>query len=381
MEPALEWREHLGYGVQTAIWTRAAMEPALEWREHVQGLTNGTTPDIVPQWSPPWNGGNTIVPTEEPCRSWPPQWSPPWNGGNTPPRPCQLAEHGEPQWSPPWNGGNTVRHRRRPGRRRLCRNGARLGMAGTPGWRKPKRSFSNGPQWSPPWNGGNTSHGRGREASAEWPEPGFRPPQWSPPWNGGNTPGLTHRPRRSQVPQWSPPWNGGNTGRDALGAGVRLSKPQWSPPWNGGNTCLYAWSPACDRRRNGARLGMAGTPAVPHRACLRRAAMEPALEWREHPMTCTSTSQASAPQWSPPWNGGNTSARAVGDLAREPPQWSPPWNGGNTPAPARERRPPCRPQWSPPWNGGNTAPMPDLPRAVAEAAMEPALEWREHLER
>ena len=36
------------------------------------------------------------------------------------------------------------------------------------------------------------------------------------------------------------------------------------------------------------------------------------------------------------------------------------------------------PQWSPPWNGGNTKPSPAAGTLPKEAAMEPAVEWREH---
>ena len=40
----------------------AAMEPAVEWREHeVYGLKDNAVGKL-PQWSPPWNGGNTSPP-------------------------------------------------------------------------------------------------------------------------------------------------------------------------------------------------------------------------------------------------------------------------------------------------------------------------------
>ncbi len=38
-----------------------------------------------------------------------------------------------------------------------------------------------------------------------------------------------------------------------------------------------------------------------------------------------------------------------------------------------------KPQWSPPWNGGNTDDVTADAELGVNAAMEPALEWREHL--
>ena len=132
------------------------------------------------------------------------------------------------------------------------------------------------------------------------------------------------------------------------------------------------------------------------------AAMEPALEWREHPVSAKVTPCVEVPQWSPPWNGGNTARPVEVTVTPAWPQWSPPWNGGNTASQARSRclqvvaamepalewrehqdtRPSSsqvnRPQWSPPWNGGNTHRPIMIAALVSLAAMEPALEWREH---
>ena len=163
-----------------------------------------------------------------------------------------------------------------------------------------------------------------------------------------------------QVPQWSPPLNGGSTGRPCIG----LTPPRSS--------------------RNGARRWTAGArpygePPLSERLV---AAMEPAVERREHAARrCAVSDRGDMPQWSPPLNGGST-ACTLTCVSRpdHAPQWSPPLNGGSTtvarawsaarsaaamepaverrehrrrPAPARGRR--DGPQWSPPLNGGSTA--------------------------
>ncbi len=206
----------------------AAMEPALEWREH-RPLAVQTRPrSSAPQWSPPWNGGNTAT-----------IWSTVDLLGGAAMEPAlEWREH------PPLAAAESDQMTRR--------NGARLGMAGTR--RAPRQRTS------------------GILAAME--------------------PALEWREHHAAVP-----------GRPVL------DLPQWSPPWNGGNTGLRHWR--ADRRRacrNGARLGMAGTRrrGTSRSACT-GAAMEPALEWREHPRrTCVGKRGQAVPQWSPPWNGGNT---------------------------------------------------------------------------
>ena len=84
--------------------------------------------------------------------------------------------------------------------------------------------------------------------------------------------------------------------------------------------------------------------------------MEPALEWREHDeLEKWNALGTTTPQWSPPWNGGNTPGAYSGRASSPPPQWSPPWNGGNTCCDRVDQA------------------------GLRRAAMEPALEWREHL--
>ena len=85
------------------------------------------------------------------------------------------------------------------------------------------------------------------------------------------------------------------------------------------------------------------------------AAMEPAVGRREHLY----------------WSGRTTSWPWV-------PQWSPPLNGGSTIAQAHVALLKFQPQWSPPLNGGSTALDLLGPVRRSRAAMEPAVERREH---
>ena len=113
-----------------------------------------------------------------------------------------------------------------------------------------------------------------------------------------------------------------------------VSVPQWSPPLNGGSTRLV-------------------TPAT---VVLRRAAMEPAVERREHHAGDRAAAiEATLPQWSPPLKGGSTGRGSPAQRRLQPPQWSPPLKGGSTRDVAA---------------GGAVA---------LSAAMEPAVERREHL--
>ena len=137
--------------------------------------------------------------------------------------------------------------------------------------------------------------------------------------------GAESRPQ----PQWSPPSDGGSTRRGRPAGRVM---PQWSPPLNGGSTCtlpptraatLAAMEPAVERREHllvaraaAAAYLAAMEPAVERREHRRHAwtchgthgaAMEPAVERREHP-SCLApmATGTSLPQWSPPSNGGST---------------------------------------------------------------------------
>src|SRR6266566_2654571 len=85
------------------------------------------------------------------------------------------------------------------------------------------------------------------------------------------------------------------------------------------------------------------------------AAMEPAVERREHRLGVNPGARVHArPQWSPPLKGGSMPYRPVVTTRAIRPQWSPPLKGGSTPARGctRNRKEP--------------------------AAMEPAVERREH---
>jgi len=82
--------------------------------------------------------------------------------------------------------------------------------------------------------------------------------------------------------------------------------------------------------------------------------MEPAVERREH------------------WGGDGDQGGVAG------PQWSPPLKGGSTPAVTEALMASLRPQWSPPLKGGSTPGGIRLPRHHPRAAMEPAVERREH---
>ncbi len=326
----------------------AAMEPALEWREHRSHSAGRSASAGRPQWSPPWNGGNTrvqldhrrvaVVAAMEPALEWRehptrsrgrsdgngrPQWSPPWNGGNTTTVLAGLRSANPPQWSPPWNGGNTCSATDQPLARAGGRNGARLGMAGTPHGVRACHSARSGAAMEPAleWR---EHHASERLAAGSGRRNGAR-------LGMAGTP-LPHRHDSGQhhVPQWSPPWNGGNTAAAYQGNPTGRA-PQWSPPWNGGNTRARPRRRGRPASRNGARLGMAGTPARMSRVRLTcGAAMEPALEWREHLPRLRRSSRA--------------------DVAAMEPAL----------------------EWREHVNAGHAA------RREHAAAMEPALEWREH---
>jgi hypothetical protein len=133
------------------------------------------------------------------------------------------------------------------------------------------------------------------------------PPQWSPPLMGGSTdfveevaagaagaamePAVDGREHMltsedglaDTVPQWSPPLMGGSTAmyRRVL---RRAAWPQWSPPLMGGST--------------GRGIG--------NDAIAKYAAMEPAVDGREHRRPGTAMLSCSRAQWSPPLMGGST---------------------------------------------------------------------------
>jgi hypothetical protein len=87
------------------------------------------------------------------------------------------------------------------------------------------------------------------------------------------------------VPQWSPPPDDGSTGLPNVAYADDI-EPQWSPPSDGGKT-RHEHAPAVNRA----------------------AAIEPALEQREHGVHKVVTGVTDdVPQWSPPVTGGNTMA-------------------------------------------------------------------------
>ena len=85
-------------------------------------------------------------------------------------------------------------------------------------------------------------------------------------------------------------------------------RPQWSPPLIGGNTR--------DLRESLVEI--------------LKAAMEPAVDRREHSFSTCLEQYEDPPQWSPPLIGGNTTLSASLAVAGPLPQWSPPLIGGNT---------------------------------------------------
>jgi len=163
--------------------------------------------------------------------------------------------------------------------------------------------------------------------------------------------------------------------------GMSMGSPQWSPPLKGGSTTgtargavtvnLAAMEPAVERREHPVRFaaGVADDVAAMEPAVERRehrprqrqryrqllAAMEPAVERREHNITAPATPNCAPPQWSPPLKGGSTrpgSPRVpVGEAAAM--------------EPAVERRE---------HRGGRAG-----QGACRRAAMEPAVERREHI--
>ncbi len=112
-------------------------------------------------------------------------------------------------------------------------------------------------------------------------------PQWSLPLTGGNTWIWAWVSYQGQLLQWSPPMVSGNT-RRAVDVALLKITPQWSPPVTGGTTCgTTGTSLVPEASRTGARQAPAGTPerdpdADPDRV---RAAMEPAIDRREQPVT------------------------------------------------------------------------------------------------
>ena len=60
------------------------------------------------------------------------------------------------------------------------------------------------------------------------------------------------------------------------------------------------------------------------------------------------------------------------------PQWSPPLIGGSTARSLTDRCPGKQPQWSPPLIGGSTGPVDRVAGPRELAAMEPAVDRREH---
>src|SRR6266567_3226236 len=84
-------------------------------------------------------------------------------------------------------------------------------------------------------------------------------------------------------PQWSPPLKGGSMPYRPV-VTTRAIRPQWSPPLKGGSTLE-------------GRCGFQGSTG---------AAMEPAVERREHPAVVSATPcHTASPQWSPPLKGGS----------------------------------------------------------------------------
>ena len=95
-------------------------------------------------------------------------------------------------------------------------------------------------------------------------------------------------------------------------------------------------------------------------------------------MTQYSAFGTHGPQWSPPLKGGSTDTTLMYDSTVAPPQWSPPLKGGSTERGESDPRILLGPQWSPPLKGGSTERAGIGPPYPAWAAMEPAVERREH---
>jgi hypothetical protein len=176
---------------------------------------------------------------------------------------------------------------------------------------------------------------------AAWPQP-----QWSPPLYGGSTGSTVAIMPRTSSPQWSPPLDGENAaaGRShAAGHLVTAMEPavrRRERPASPGPSCRRQREHQRDLHRAGCVVGAAREPTANRGSTLffwekrfvtsqpqwspplsdgstvriRRglgllqgAAMEPALERREHGMhkvlTCVTDD---VPQCSPPWNGGST---------------------------------------------------------------------------
>jgi len=94
-------------------------------------------------------------------------------------------------------------------------------------------------------------------------------------------------PFKDDTPQWSPPLRGGSTPSAISSIPPAPDQPQWSPPLRGGSTHI----------------------ADGDVAALDPAAMEPAVERREHLWhAAKSRRKQLLPQWSPPLRGGSTDA-------------------------------------------------------------------------
>jgi hypothetical protein len=61
------------------------MEPAVDRREHGIIANGSITPAMLPQWSPPLTGGNTLDTRIRAVLDTEPQWSPLLNGGSMAP--------------------------------------------------------------------------------------------------------------------------------------------------------------------------------------------------------------------------------------------------------------------------------------------------------
>ncbi|MGO8956934.1 MAG: hypothetical protein ACLQFR_06145 [Streptosporangiaceae bacterium] len=59
------------------------MEPAVGRREHAWLEAYDQPPTILPQWSPPLDGGSTLPFWRQQMHRHSPQWSPPLDGGST----------------------------------------------------------------------------------------------------------------------------------------------------------------------------------------------------------------------------------------------------------------------------------------------------------
>ena len=226
----MEWREHIRDAERPGGPGRAAMEPAVEWREHGRRRPRGIDERIGPQWSPPWNGGNTVLATAADDDVIAPQWSPPWNGGNTRPNSAGVSSRCIAAMEP------AVEWREHENEKASLRPLADAAMEPALEWREH-------PVSAPPSTPSRSA--AAMEPALEWREhlaagheqaAALVRPQWSPPWNGGNTLGYVQVRFRDDLPQWSPPleWR--------EHAVTITSRP-------GDESC----------RRNGARLGMAGT--------------------------------------------------------------------------------------------------------------------------